>query len=266
MSAERKKLLWIALSVTIFVLVLAATGFFLFAPKKTGGSLSAPASVGNTAAPKAADPQDFLMTPPPPPPSDQSNPGGNVIVVYGDKPASLGGTPGAAGQQAGSATASGGGASAGPEASLAAAQGSLGGQSQAAAQPSAEAPRPSASVRQGGERVAAARVATARGGSAQEASYRERAKAAAPRRVTEYWIQAASFTSRDRADGLKHELANKGIASLITVKNLAGTSWYRVRVGPYSIKAEAESWLGKVQSIPNCGSANLWTDVALRSR
>ncbi|MDA8427323.1 MAG: SPOR domain-containing protein, partial [Treponema sp.] len=162
---------------------------------------------------------------------------------------------------------------AGPDASLAAAQGSLGGQQAATPQPSqATSPRvpskPAASIQAG--RATAGREAEIRSrGSAPQArvaSYRERTKTAAPVRVTEYWIQAASFTSRDRADELKRELARKGIASLITVKDMAGTSWYRVRVGPYSIKAEAESWLAKVQSVPNCGSANLWTDVALRSR
>jgi cell division septation protein DedD len=277
MSAERKKLLWIALSATVFVLVLAATGFFLFAPKKSGGGLAAPASVGNVAVPKATDPQDFLMAPPPPPPSDQSR-SGDVIVVYGDKPANLGGAPqaGSSAQLANGAAVPGGTVPPSNDNSLAAAQGSLGGPTQA------NSAAAGASIRQSGAVIRQSAspakpsasetrrsVATAKPALKTAASYRERTKPepAAPKvRTTEYWIQAASFTSRDRADSLKHALANKGIASLITVKDIAGSSWYRVRVGPYSIKAEAESWLSKVQSIEDCASASLWTDVALRGR
>ncbi len=270
MSAERKKLLWIASSATIFVLVLAATGFFLFAPKKTGGGLSAPASVGNVAVPKATDPQDFLMAPPPPPPSDQSR-SGDVIVVYGDKPASLGGVPPAGTTVPGvnGASAAGGNVPAAAENSLAAAQGSLGGPAQAGSAGAGAGIRQSGAVME--QSASATKRSVAATGPAVKtvASYRERNRTApvAPKvRTTEYWIQAASFTSRDRADNLKHALADKGIASLITVRDIAGASWYRVRVGPYSIKAEAEDWLSKVKFIQDCASASLWTDAVYQSR
>ena len=236
MSTERKKLIWIAVSACAFILVLAATGFFLFAPRKTGGGLAAPASMGNTAVPKATDPQDFLMTPPPPPPSDQSR-SGDVIVVYGDKPQGVGAAgqaPAAGGTQtnpAAGATALPTGTGAGP-----------GGAPVAAAASTAKPRTP----------VSTAALTT---------------KSPPPVKKTkaeQYWIQAGSFTSRSRADDLKTALAAKGIASLITVKDIAGTSWYRVRVGPYGIKAQAQDWLTKVKTIPDCGTASLWSEVVLR--
>ena len=243
MSAERKKLLWIAVSACVFILVLAATGFFLFAPKKGGGGLSAPASVGNTAVPKATDPQDFLMAPPPAPPSEQSHAGGDVIVVYGNKPQDLG-------------TGAAPGAAAAPQGSTAAATGAA----------AAASPAPAGQPATGG--IQTTQPKPARQVSAVTAA-RTPPKATQPakkEKVQEYWIQAGSFTSRNRADDLKHALADKGIASLITVKDIAGTSWYRVRVGPYPIKAQAQDWLSKIKSIPDCTSASLWAEVALRSK
>jgi DedD protein len=74
-------------------------------------------------------------------------------------------------------------------------------------------------------------------------------------KIDEFWIQAASFTSRGRADELKQGLADKGIAALISVKDISGKSWYRVRIGPYSVKADAEGWLGKLKDIPGCTEA-----------
>ncbi|MBL8968699.1 MAG: SPOR domain-containing protein, partial [Spirochaetaceae bacterium] len=91
------------------------------------------------------------------------------------------------------------------------------------------------------------------------------AKTAAPapkKPVEEFWIQAASFTSRGRADELKDSLGGKGLAALITVKDISGKSWYRVRVGPYSTKKEAEGWLARVKAVPGCEEAGVWTSTA----
>ncbi len=224
MSAENKKLLWISISACVFVLVLAGTGFFLFAPRK--GGATAPATIGNTAAPKAADPQDFLQAPPPLPAADQTKgPDGGVVVIYGDKPA----PPPLPAAPANPAALAG-------------------------AVPAAAAPA----------NPAAAKAIT-------KAPAPVPAKAALPPKTTkkvkvsEYWIQAASFSSRGRADELRDLLAAKGIATLISVKDIDGKSWYRVRVGPYTAKTEAEGWLGRLKGLPNCSEAYVAKNLVERS-
>jgi cell division protein FtsN len=223
MSAERKKLIWITALASVFVLGICATGFFLFRPVVRGGE-SAPAAVNNLAAPKAEDPQDYLQTPPIAPGFEQ--PRGSesgIIVVYGDKPASL--SPQI--PSSSPASASSGIAKTQPKAAPA-------GTAQAAAQGTAKQP---------------AKVAP----PAQAAPKKTK--------VAEYWVQAASFTSRGRADELKDLLAAKGIASLIMVKEISGKSWYRVRVGPYAGKSEAEGWLGRIKAVPDCSEAAIWTNT-----
>jgi DedD protein len=236
MSAEQKKLLWLSVSVCAVILVLAAAGFFLFAPKQ--GKASAPATVGNTAAPKSADPQDFLMTPPPAPSFEQPrSAAGDVVVVYGEKPTSLDGAPSSAGTTPPNASAlpPATGVST-PTASVVASKANTQ-SSKKMSSPNAAASLPPVGAK------------TKPKGTA--------AKVQSPQKVQtdEYWIQAASFTSRGRADELKDLLAAKGIASLISVKDIDGKSWYRVRIGPYSGKNEAEGWLLKLKDLPGCSEA-----------
>ena len=244
MSAEGKKLLWISISVCAFVLVLFAVGIAILSPKK--GGAQAPAAIGNSAPPKAQDPQDFLSAPPPVPTLEQPrNQDGNMVIVYGDKPnlpaASSTTTPAtAAGALPATGTVSAGAATGAatlpvPAVAPAAASQSAD-QARAAAAPAVavapvKAPRVS---------VPAARKILARPTSAK---------------VQEFWIQAASFTSRGRADDLKQALADKGIAALIIVKDISGKSWYRVRVGPYSAQAEAGDWLKRLKDLPACSEA-----------
>lgn len=76
-----------------------------------------------------------------------------------------------------------------------------------------------------------------------------------PKTVAEYWIQAAAFTSRTRADDLQRELATKNLSTLITVKDLDGVTWYRVRIGPYPTEREAKGWLEKIRVVPGCTEA-----------
>jgi cell division protein FtsN len=71
----------------------------------------------------------------------------------------------------------------------------------------------------------------------------------APRRLTEYWIQAGSYTSMVRADEVKQDLSKKGIASVITTKTVDDADYYRVRIGPYGSEEEAEKFLGWIQGV-----------------
>jgi len=83
--------------------------------------------------------------------------------------------------------------------------------------------------------------------------------------VAEYWIQAAAFTSRSRADDLQRELASKGLSTLITVKDLDGITWYRVRIGPYPTEGEAKGWLENIRKVAGCAEAYISRQTVQRS-
>ena len=69
--------------------------------------------------------------------------------------------------------------------------------------------------------------------------------------VTSYWVQAASYSSKKNADEARSILdENKIQCEVFTYKNSKGTLYYRVRVGPYTTKSEAEYWKKKIDSIP----------------
>ncbi|MEA1911421.1 MAG: SPOR domain-containing protein [Spirochaetota bacterium] len=67
--------------------------------------------------------------------------------------------------------------------------------------------------------------------------------------VLEYWIQAGSFSSRSRADSSSQSLAEKGFSNLITIKTVDSKDFFRVRMGPYLSKAEAEKFLQWIKEI-----------------
>jgi DedD protein len=62
-------------------------------------------------------------------------------------------------------------------------------------------------------------------------------------------VQTGAFTAVVRAENAKETLASKGITSIIENRQVDGTTWYRVRVGPYTTENEANYWLALVQSI-----------------
>lgn len=67
--------------------------------------------------------------------------------------------------------------------------------------------------------------------------------------VLEYWIQAGSFQSRRSAEEAKELLSEKGFTGRLTSKTVDGKDFYRVRLGPYMKRAEAEKFLVWVQAI-----------------
>jgi len=74
-------------------------------------------------------------------------------------------------------------------------------------------------------------------------------KKAETARIKEYWIQTGSYTDLYRAEEIKRELADRGVASVITSKTVNDTIFYRVRIGPYATSNEAEKFLGWIRGI-----------------
>jgi len=70
---------------------------------------------------------------------------------------------------------------------------------------------------------------------------------AAPLR--EFWVQVGSFASRSRADALGQRLSDQGIVSRVTTRTSGTEVFFRVRVGPYASRVEAEKFLAWVQRV-----------------
>lgn len=70
--------------------------------------------------------------------------------------------------------------------------------------------------------------------------------------ITQYWVQVTSLTSRKSADAAREVLARNQInADVFTFSDNKNQLFYRVRVGPYMTKTEAEYWRAKISNIDN---------------
>ena len=77
----------------------------------------------------------------------------------------------------------------------------------------------------------------------------------AARPSSEYWIQVASFSSQTRAENASGRLAEDGIAARISTFVRDDAVFYRVRVGPYGTKQEAEKFQGWLQELEGMGNS-----------
>jgi DedD protein len=82
-------------------------------------------------------------------------------------------------------------------------------------------------------------------------------RATTPRltRVSEYWIQAGSYKSRVGAEGLNKKLAEAGLPGTITTRDVSGETYFRVRIGPYKSQSEADKFLGTVRGLDGLASS-----------
>ncbi|MDR2028601.1 MAG: SPOR domain-containing protein [Treponema sp.] len=80
----------------------------------------------------------------------------------------------------------------------------------------------------------------------------------------DYWVQTGSFSTKARADGVKETLASKGIGSVIENREVEGKTFYRVRVGPYTSKNEADYWLSLIRSINGFEDSQVWKSQSRR--
>ena len=80
----------------------------------------------------------------------------------------------------------------------------------------------------------------------------------------DFWVQAGSFSTRDRADGVKSTLGTKGISAIVTNQEINGNTYYRVRVGPYTSQNEADYWLAMIKSIDGFQESQIWESRSFR--
>ena len=77
-----------------------------------------------------------------------------------------------------------------------------------------------------------------------------KAETAAPKPVTRYWVQVAAYTNKKTAEVARESLtANKITSDIFTYEDAKNRLFYRVRVGPYTTKSEAEYWQAKISKI-----------------
>jgi DedD protein len=80
-----------------------------------------------------------------------------------------------------------------------------------------------------------------------------------------YWVQTASFSTRNQADKAREILASKGLTAIIENGDVKGETWYRVRVGPYTSQNEADYWLSLIKSINGKPYIDLASSIVWKS-
>jgi DedD protein len=73
-----------------------------------------------------------------------------------------------------------------------------------------------------------------------------------------YWVQIGSYAQKSGADRAKTNLSERGLVSVIFDGDVQGKTYYRVRVGPYVSKAEADYWLRFVKEIDGFENSQVW--------
>lgn len=95
------------------------------------------------------------------------------------------------------------------------------------------------------------------------------AKTATSTPVThKFWIQAGSYSSKKNAEEARAALSAEKIASeIFTYTDSNGTLFYRVRVGPYTTKSEAEYWQSRIALIDKFSSSKTYiTDSSAKKQ
>ena len=64
-----------------------------------------------------------------------------------------------------------------------------------------------------------------------------------------YWVQVSSYAAKKNADEARAELDKNQIPCEVFTFTKDGKLYYRVRVGPYTTKKEAEYWKQRIDSI-----------------
>jgi cell division septation protein DedD len=226
---EKQKIFWVILSVTVFVVVVLVVGVFLLKKEPTGLA-STPTSTPTT---PGSGIYEFGRD------AGTADDDTQVLrfVIGGDGTAE-GAVAGTTGGEP-PATDSGGSEVTPPAVADAAS-------AAPAATPSAVKP------------AAAAPAAT-------KPAAAPAAKPAATASGPQYWIQTGSYRSQTRAEELSQMLAAKGLAGRVFSFAQADATYFRVRIGPYANKQEAEKFLAIVRKIQGLEASYISQVSAARS-
>lgn len=72
--------------------------------------------------------------------------------------------------------------------------------------------------------------------------------APAPKTPDTFWIQIAAYEMKKNADEIRSSLEDKKIKAEVFTYETKGKLYYRVRVGPYTTKSEAQYWQKQIAS------------------
>jgi cell division protein FtsN len=237
MSEQSRKVLWLALGVSFFALIVVLAAFFLFSPGKSDAN--APFSISNKVEPRQENPSDYLADAPQDNLTTQTTSAGDIIIVYGNEP------PSPEDDKASSSSpttivVSPSTKSTSPVSTTPA----------PTAKPATPAttttlPKPTTTTvaKPAVTKPAVAAPATTTAAKSAPAS-------------GDYWIQAGSFSVKSNADALKALFEQKDLPVAVQVKEVDGKSRYNVRVGPYPSRAEASKWLSAAKSVK--GAEQSW--------
>jgi cell division protein FtsN len=67
--------------------------------------------------------------------------------------------------------------------------------------------------------------------------------------VQAYWIQVGSYSSMTKAESVSAYMKEKGMSSTVQTKKVDGNAVFRVRIGAFNTKEEAEKFSSQVKSI-----------------
>ncbi|MCL2705146.1 MAG: SPOR domain-containing protein [Spirochaetaceae bacterium] len=82
--------------------------------------------------------------------------------------------------------------------------------------------------------------------------------------VKEYWIQTNSFSTIARAEEERKVITAKGFPAVIQTKVTGDKTYYRVRVGSYTTRAEAEKFLYWIKDIKGFEGSQIYEVTAQR--
>ncbi len=253
---EQKKILWIVLAVSVFVLIIFGAAILLYSPSRNSEpTLQQAAAVipptGSTRQDTTIDPDSWLRDPDTKPGLDtpaEPLPGGvNLTIVNRNEAHTNYGELDVTGLTRSASSTVQTENALSPE-NIPGQTTDTGAALKQPEQPSREKP-----------------VQTTRTSSADKtpdpAPRKEAVQKPAPRKtvqtktrkiiVTDYWIQAGSYSSKLNAERARKTLADRYLNTEIFTRGSGDDTKYRVRVGPYNSKAEADYWLGTVKSLPD---------------
>ena len=96
--------------------------------------------------------------------------------------------------------------------------------------------------------------------AAANANTKKAAATPAPKaepKKTQYWVQVAAYSNKKGAEGARSILdENKIPSDIFTYRDNKDKLYYRVRVGPYTTKSEAEYWRTRIIKISDIDNAN----------